>query len=102
MGQIIHSAKQLIGEKEKTRMTWTTWIETEPDDTTDEGARLLYNSIRDPITGLLSDDTVRLTSLTPQVAGLLHNLRHAIHANATGLSVREQEVAALIVCAYNG
>ena len=83
-------------------MTWTTWIEIEPDDTTNEAVRQVYDSVRDRATGRPADDTLRLTSLTPQVAGLLHNLNRAIHADAKGLTLREQEIAALIVSSYNG
>ena len=82
-------------------MTWTTWIEIEPDDTTDEMIQQVYNATRDRATGH-PPDTVRLTSLTPKVAGLLHDLNRAIHHSAKGLTVREQEISALIVSSYNG
>ncbi len=82
-------------------MTWTTWIEIEPDDTTDEAVQQVYQRTRDRATGRISD-TVRLNSLTPQVAGLLYDLQQAIHHGAHGLAVREKEIAALIVSAYNG
>jgi alkylhydroperoxidase family enzyme len=45
---------------------------------------------------------VRLTSLTPEVAGLINDLNRAVHINATGLSRKEQEIAALVVAVYNG
>ena len=54
-------------------MAWTTWIEIEPDDTANEVVQQLYHRTRDQTTGRPSD-IVRLTSLTPQVAGLLHDL----------------------------
>jgi alkylhydroperoxidase family enzyme len=82
-------------------MTWTTWIETVPLDTADETARELYRDRRDMTTGR-PPDVVRLTSLTPSVSGLLHDLQQAIHREATGLTLREREIAALIVAVYNG
>lgn len=83
-------------------MTWSTWIDVEPDDTANEAVRRLYDDVRDKVTGCVSDDTVRLTSLTPQVASLLHSLRRAVHRSASGLTRREQEIAALVVSSYNG
>ncbi|MFC1798508.1 carboxymuconolactone decarboxylase family protein [Thermodesulfobacteriota bacterium] len=82
-------------------MPWTPWIEIEPDDTADETARRLYHDTRNPDTGRPTD-LVRLSSLTPEVAELMQRLNHAIHNQAGGLSVREQEIAALIVSAFNG
>jgi hypothetical protein len=82
-------------------VTWQTWIQIEADDATDETVRQLYDSTRDRLTGA-PDDTVRLTSLTPKVAQLLHSLNRTIHSEAKGLSAREQEIAALIVSSYNG
>ena len=82
-------------------MAWTTWIEIEPDDTTNEAVQPLYQRTRDRTTGR-PPDTVRLTSLTPQVGGLLYDLQQAIYHSAKGLSLREKEMAALIVSVYNG
>lgn len=82
-------------------MAWTTWIEIEPDDTSNEKVRELYQSTRDRSTGH-PPDTVRLNSLTPEVASLIYNLNRAIHRNASGLTKREQEIAALIVSSGNG
>jgi alkylhydroperoxidase family enzyme len=82
-------------------MTWTTWIEIKPDDTTDPAVQQLYQRTRDRTTNR-PPDTVRLTSLTPQVSGLLYDLQQAIYLSVIGLSLREKEVAALIVSAYNG
>jgi alkylhydroperoxidase/carboxymuconolactone decarboxylase family protein YurZ len=47
-------------------------------------------------------DLVRLTSLTPSVAGLLYDLQRTIYQEARGLSLREKEIAALIVSVFNG
>ena len=82
-------------------MAWITWIETEPDDTANEVVGQLYNRTRDRATGR-PPDTVRLTSLTPQVAGLLYDLQQAIYHDAKGLTLREKEIVALIVSVYNG
>ena len=82
-------------------MPWVPWIQTVPEDTTDEAVRQVYDRTRIRRTGQVSD-TVRLTSLTPEVAGLINDLNRAVHLNATGLTRREQEIAALIVSAYNG
>jgi len=82
-------------------MAWITWIEIEPDDTATEVVEQLYNRTRDRATGR-PPDTVRLTSLTPQVAGLLYDLQRAIYREAKGLTLREKEVAALLVSTYNG
>ena len=82
-------------------MAWITWIEIEPDDTANEVVQQLYERTRDPATGH-PPDTVRLTSLRPQVAGLLHDLQKAIYHGANGLTLREREIAALLVSTYNG
>ncbi len=82
-------------------MTWTPWIEIEPDDTTDEAVSQLYNRTRDRATGH-PPDAVRLTSLTPPVAELLYDLQRAVYHGAKGLTLREKEIAALLVAVYNG
>lgn len=82
-------------------MAWTTWIDIEPNDTADETVRQLYEHTRDAATGG-PPDTVRLTSLTPTVSGLLYDLQRAVYQESKGLTLREKEIAALIVAAYNG
>jgi alkylhydroperoxidase family enzyme len=82
-------------------MTWTTWIETEPEDTVNETIRELYSRTRDMTTGR-PPDAVRLTSLTPTVSGLLYELQRAIYQESKGLTLREKEIAALLVSVYNG
>jgi uncharacterized peroxidase-related enzyme len=82
-------------------MTWKTWIAIEPENTTNETVKQLYNNTRDPTSGR-PPDIVCLTSLTPKVGGLILALNRAIHGSAEGLTAREQEVAALIVSSYNG
>lgn len=82
-------------------MSWITWIKVEPNDTTDDEVRLLYSNTCDSLTGN-PPDTVRLTSRTPDVAGLLHQLQRAVYRGAKGLTLQEKEIAALIVSSYNG
>ena len=82
-------------------MPWNPWIETIPVDTDDPEVRQLYERTKNPRTGYPSD-VVRLTSLTPEVAGLMNDLNRAVLVNAKGLSRKEQEIAALIVATYNG
>lgn len=82
-------------------MTWTPWIETEPIDTPNETVRKLYHQTRDLSSGL-PPDTVRLHSLTPEIAGLIYKLNHMIHASVKGLTLREKEIAALVVASFNG
>jgi len=82
-------------------MTWTPWIETEPLDSSNEEVRKLYHQTRDLSSGL-PPDTVRLHSLTPEIAGWIYKLNHMIHASANGLTLREKEIAALVVASFNG
>lgn len=82
-------------------MPWSNWIEIEADDTSNEEAKKLYEKTRNRLTGEVSDLT-RITSLTPEVAGLLDRLCAAVYGNATGLSAREKEVAALVTSSFIG
>ena len=82
-------------------MPWVTWISTEDDNTSDPEVRNLYESVRSPRTGAVPD-LVRLTSRTPEVAGLLHRLSIAVYRNAKGLTLREKEIVALISSSYIG
>ena len=82
-------------------MNWTTWISTEPLNTDDEAVQQLYRRTREYATGN-PPDLVRLNSMTPPVAGLLHDLQKAVYHSADGLTLREKEIAALIVSAFNG
>lgn len=82
-------------------MAWEAWIDVADDSSADEKVRELYNRTRDRQTGQVSD-LVRLNSATPSVAGLLYDLNIAIHRGARGLTVREQEIAALVVASFNG
>lgn len=82
-------------------MTWTTWIETEPEESPGEQIRELYQQTREITTGR-PPDVVRLTSLTPSVSGLIYDLQRTIYQESKGLTLREKEIAALLVSAYNG
>ena len=82
-------------------MPWSPWIHIEPDNPENETVRELYKRTKNHVTGKIPD-TIRLTSLTPDVAGLLYDLDKAIEAAAKGLPLREREIAALIVSVNNG
>jgi alkylhydroperoxidase family enzyme len=82
-------------------MPWTPWIAIEANDTANEQVQRVYNRTRDEATGR-PPDLVRLTSLTPQAAGLLYDLQRTVYNGAAGLTPREKEIAALIVSVYNG
>ena len=82
-------------------MAWVTWIDIEDESSTNEAVRKLFKQTRNKITNTVSD-TVRLTSLTPEVSKLINDLSIAIQRNATGLTPREKEISALIVSVYNG
>lgn len=82
-------------------MPWVPWIHIEPDDTSIEAVKQLYQKTRNSLTGKISDLT-RLTSLTPEVSSYVDNLCAAVYRNAKGLSVREKEVVALVTSAFIG
>ena len=82
-------------------MPWTPWIQIEKDDSSKEEVKQLYKKTRNSLTGKISDLT-RLTSLTPEVSNSLDSLCSAVYRNATGLTVREKEIAALITSSFVG
>lgn len=82
-------------------MSWTAWIKIESEDTSNVEAKQLYEKTRNPVTQGISD-LIRITSLTPQTAELIDRLCASVYKNATGLSTREKEIAALIVSSLNG
>jgi len=82
-------------------MPWIPWIQIEKDDTQKQDVQQLYKATRHPLTGQLSDLT-RLTSLTPQVSQHLHRLCSAVYQDASGLTGREKEIAALVTSAFIG
>ena len=82
-------------------MSWTPWIQIEKDDTSKEEVKQLYKKTRNSLTGKISDLT-RLTSLTPEVSNHLDSLCSAVYRNATGLTVREKEIVALVTSSFVG
>jgi alkylhydroperoxidase family enzyme len=82
-------------------MSWTSWIDTENENTSNVEANNLYARTRNPATQKISDLT-RITSLTPQTSELINKLCTSIYRNATGLSAREKEIAALVTSSLNG
>jgi alkylhydroperoxidase family enzyme len=82
-------------------MPWNTWIKIEPKNTYNEEAIRLYENTKNPITKNVSDLT-RITSLTPEVSELINKLCISVYKNATGLSAREKEIAALVTSSLNG
>ncbi|MDO9110406.1 MAG: hypothetical protein Q7U40_07090 [Desulfatirhabdiaceae bacterium] len=82
-------------------MPWVSWIQIEKDDTAIEKVKKLYKKTQNPLTGKISDLT-RLTSLTPEVADSLASLSSAVYRNASGLTVREKEIIALVTSSFVG
>lgn len=82
-------------------MSWTAWIKIENDNTENEAVKRLYQRTKNPLTKELSDLT-RLTSLTPEASELIDRLSKSVYENATGLSAREKEIAALVTSSLNG
>jgi alkylhydroperoxidase family enzyme len=82
-------------------MPWNTWIIIEPENTNNEETMRLYENTKNPITKDVSDLT-RITSLTPEVSELINKLCISVYKNATGLSAREKEIAALVTSSLNG
>ena len=83
-------------------MVWKPWIEMKPLETEEPDIMELYRRTGAEAANGNPSDLVRLTSSTPEVSSLLFDLSRAVHANASGLSQREQYMAALIVATYNG
>ena len=67
-------------------MPWVHWIEIKDDET---AAKKI-------------SDLTRITSLTPEASGLIDRLCESVYKNATGLTNREKEIAALITSSLNG
>jgi len=82
-------------------MPWVPWIQIEQDDSSKEEVRQLYRKTRNSLTGEISDLT-RLTSLTPEVSNHLDTLCSAVYRNASGLTVREKEIVALVTSSFIG
>ena len=82
-------------------MSWIPWIQIEKDDTSKEEAKQLYKKTQNSLTGKISDLT-RITSLTPEVSNYLDSLCSAVYRNASGLTVREKEIVALVTSSFVG
>ena len=82
-------------------MPWKPWVEIEKRDTTNQEAKQMYDEVMDKKTKVIPD-LCRLTSITPQIALDINKLHDSIAENKTGLSVKEIEIAALIVANFNG
>ena len=82
-------------------MPWVPWINTEDEQSADEDVKRLYRRTRNSITQKIPDIN-RLTSLTPKTSEILFDLRDSVYGSATGLSVREKEIAALVSSAFIG
>jgi hypothetical protein len=82
-------------------MPWVPWIQIEKDDSSNEKVKRLYKKTSNSLTGKISDLT-RLTSLTPEVSNFIDSLCSAVYRNASGLTVREKEIAALVTSSFVG
>lgn len=82
-------------------MSWVPWIQIEKDDTSKEEVKQLYKKTQNSLTGKISDLT-RITSLTPEVSNYLDSLCSAVYRNASGLTVREKEIVALVTSSFVG
>jgi len=82
-------------------MSWVPWIQIEKDDTSKEEVKQLYKKTKNSLTGKISDLT-RITSLTPEVSNCLDSLCSAVYLNASGLTVREKEIVALVTSSFVG
>ena len=82
-------------------MSWVPWIQIEKDDTSKEEVKQLYKKTQNSLTGKISDLT-RITSLIPEVSNCLDSLCSAVYRNASGLTVREKEIVALVTSSFVG
>ena len=82
-------------------MPWNPWIEIQDENSEEEVVKRLYENTTNPVTKKISDLT-RITSMTPEVAELIDRLCISVYKNATGLSTKEKEIAALITSSLNG
>jgi len=83
-------------------LTWKPWIEIEPLETNDMEVIELYNRAGVASENGKPPDLVRLTSMTPEVSGLIFDLSRTVHSNSRGLTLKEQRMVALVVAVFNG
>ncbi|GJM44885.1 MAG: hypothetical protein DHS20C21_17270 [Gemmatimonadota bacterium] len=81
-------------------MPWIPWIKVDNEESKSDEARRLFRATRE-LDGGVSDLT-RITSRTPAVAQLVHELGRAVYLSAKGLSLKEKEIAALVTSAFIG
>jgi hypothetical protein len=74
-----------VPDRQENDMPWTPWIQIENDD----GSAKI-------------SDLTRITSLTPDVSKLIDDLCRAVYRSASGLTVREKEIVALVTSSFIG
>ena len=82
-------------------MPWMPWIKTENEDSSNAEITKLYKTVRNPLTGKISDLN-RITSLTPEVSKNIFTLGSSVYGNAVGFTAREKEIIALVTSAFIG
>lgn len=82
-------------------MPWIPWIKTEAEDSPHAEIKKLYKTVRNPLTGKISDLN-RITSLTPEVSENIFALGSSVYGNAVGFTAREKEIIALVTSALIG
>ncbi len=81
-------------------MPWVPWIKTDHEDSQCNDVLQLFRETRG-LDGNVSD-LVRITSRTPTVSRLIHELGRAVYESARGLTLKEKEIAALVTSAFIG
>ena len=81
----MHLLYSLTGVEDN-NMPWVPWIRINEDDTAEEGI----------------SDLTRITSLTPEVSNRIDSLCAAVYRNASGLTAREKQIAALVTSSFIG
>lgn len=82
-------------------MPWIPWIATANEDSSSKEIKNLYQKVRNPVTGEISDLN-RITSLTPEVSENIFALGSSVYGNAVGFTAREKEIIALVTSSLIG
>ena len=82
-------------------MSWNPWIKIEDENSEKEVVKKLYKNTTNLVTKHISDLT-RITSMTPEVSGLIDKLCVSVYKNPSGLTLKEKEIAALVTSVLNG
>ena len=82
-------------------MPWIPWIETENEDSSRQEIKNLYQEVRNPLSGKISDLN-KITSLTPEVSKNIFALGSSVYGNAVGFTAREKEIIALVTSSLIG